>query len=188
MGVKEFFHFLRDLPLDILDATSEFLRFEWKTDKPIFERDAKKTLGEKLNLPIILESFELIFPKDIQHIRKRDEQIFEQLLTERFGSGQADEIIWSFPVLGKMFNVRSVEAQQEHFKLEIVKAGWKYGFNPEITPTQREIKKKLILHWLLKSRDIGFSLRSFEKKKWKENQSSLIYSLEANIPPSMHEH
>lgn len=181
MGIKEFFHFLRELPLDILDATSEFLRFEWKAEKPIFERDAKTPLGERLNLPVIIQSFELIFPKDVQHRRRRDAQIFEQLLIERFGSGQADEIIWSFPVLGKIFNIRSPRQQQEYFKLEVLKAGWKYGYNPHITPTQREIKKKMVLHWLLKSRNMGLALESFQMEKWKNNQVALRHLLTEEV-------
>lgn len=177
LGIKEFFHFLRDLPLDILDATAEFLRFEWKTEKPIFERDAKTPLGERLNLPIIMQSFELIFPKDVQHRRRRDAQIFEQLLTERFGSGQADEIIWSFPILGRIFNIRNPKEQQEYFKIEVLKAGWKHGFDAKLTPAQREIKKKMILHWIVKSRDTGFVLESFQTDKWKKGQAALRYPL-----------
>jgi len=48
-----------------------------------------------------MEQFEFWFKDDVRKQRAMEIQAEKQEFYEKFGAGTADEMIWSFPVIGK---------------------------------------------------------------------------------------
>lgn len=164
LGVKEFLHTLKEFPTDLLDTISVHLRFEdlIRMEKPLFQQEVAKPLDQRLNLSGISNTFLLIYHKEEREQIQRDIQLFEQDLIKYYGGGEADEIIFTFPILGRIFSVRDPREDRDQYKIEVVRIGWGRNAQQQLSYSQKEIKKKFLAHFLSRSR-IGVNDWGLEK-------------------------
>lgn len=195
LGIKEFIHNFKEFPTDLLDTISVYLRFEEqiKMDKPLFQHDRKKSLSQRLHIKRIWDSLLLIHNKEEQERIERDLQLLEQEYIEYYGGGEADEVIFTFPILGRIFSLRDPREDRDQYRFEVVQAGWRKDPQP-LSFSQKEIKKKFLAHVFFKYNRGNISIQDFSRKdryqheerfrgKRKSAMSSLFISGSASQDP-----
>jgi len=111
------------------------------------QREGSK-LERMLRLSEFLSHIELLYDDNTRRLRSLTQQEERQLLYETFGNGQADEIVWSFPVLGYWFGKRRKMALNNEHKLVIFNAKLNRGLRTKESFMQREAKKRFLVKWL----------------------------------------
>lgn len=65
----------------------------------------------------------MIHNKEEQERIERDLQLLEQEYIEYYGGGEADEVIFTFPILGRIFSLRDPREDRDQYRFEVVQAG-----------------------------------------------------------------
>lgn len=122
--------------MEHLETSFEIIKIESKIEKIT-------SLGE------FLVQFEFWFRDEMRKHRAKQLHLEQQELFDHFAYGQSDEVVWSFPIVGKWFGNQRHKDIENTYKTVVFSAGIKQGIDFTNNESEKLAKKNFILNWMV---------------------------------------